>query len=951
MSFILDMDEQLERWLTDEIPSELLSTPLADDVAKKVVNLLKKEADRYWFIDSECSLEFADRIIAIGKARNDLSQEALGWMARGDALRFSGRMEESWDTLVRAGEMFEFAGDKVGWARTRIGRLYLAMKLNRVEETLLEGKEAQKILKRHGKYELLVRLNRARAVVYDSLGYAHRALRLFQSSLAMATRLGKSGEQHLGLLNLDIGATIENLGDFSQALIYYERAQAIFKTRGETRNIALIELNIAYIAQAQGHYRHALHLLHSILERGVDQFPMEYLAVKRLMTECYLQLNRYPDARSLAKEVIFAYQSYNAAYETARSLLNLATAEGELGNFSAADTALDKAENIFSTLGATAWQATTHLKRGRIALKQGDVKNAYQEAVAAATMYDSVGQLVNYANALLLEGQTLFARKEFEQAAKAGNITLRISQQFNVPSLRYTGYLLLGNIAEAQQQTTRAIRRYQAAASAIERVQRGLTITLRPGFLEDKGEASRSLIALYLRSGQVKNAFETLEHFKAQVLLGYLLNREHLRWAQDNAQSRALIDELNQLRAEHQWFYRLAHDPPRSEEHPSSISPKLALNEVVTRERRMRAITEQLYLHSGSDQQINPVPKTTLIDIQRTMNKDSLLIEFYNDGTNMWAFMLDQGAIEVHHLSSVEERLNPLLSQLQTNIGAALNLGPHAKSSQSLTRLAKRIFGRLYALLIEPLSINQRKPKRLVIVPYGALHYLPFQLLYDGSEYLIERQEVVILPTASLITRTVPQRDRGALILAHSYEGRLPHTLEEARTVQQLCGGVLYVNEAANRNALQTSPTQILHIAAHGQHRLDQPDLSYLHLADGQLYADDLMQQDLSYELVTLSGCETGRTNVAARDELIGLGRGVLYAGAGALLVSQWRVADDLALDFMTQMYKTLFTGVSKADAVRKVQRSILAENREIHPAFWGAFQLIGNADPLSTYR
>jgi CHAT domain-containing protein len=946
-----EVDISLEQYTGKHISPQILSKPLSDAAAAEIIDHLKQEADRYWFIDSERSLDFADRIIAIGKARNDLSQEALGWMARGDALRFSGRMEESWDTLVRAGVMFETAGDEVGWARTRIGRLYLAMKLNRVEETLLDGREAQKILKCHCEDELLVRLNKARAIVYDSLGYAYRALRLFQSSLTIATKLGKLGEQHLGVLNMDIGATLENLGDYSQALNYYERAQAIFKSRGEIRNIALIELNIAYIAQAQGHYRHALHLLHGILGRGVDRFPMEYLAVKRLMTECYLQLNRYPDARSLAEEVIFGYRSYNAAYETARSLLNLATADGELGNFPAADIALLEAENIFTNLGATSWLATIHLNRGRIALKHGNVKKAFQEALAAETKYDSVGQQINQANALLLKGQTLFARKDFELAAKAGNTTLRISQQFNVPSLRYASHLLLGNIAEAQQRNARAIRRYQAATFTIERVQRGLTITLRSGFLEDKGEASRALIALYLRSGQVKNAFETLEHSKAQVLLGYLLNREQLRWAKENSRNRALIDELNQLRAEHQWFYRLAHDPPKSDEHPSFVSPEQALIEVNSRERRMRSITEQLYLHSGHEQQINPVPKTVLFDIQRSLNQDTLLLEYYNDGTHIWAFTLDQETAEVHRLPIAIGKLNPLLSQLQTNINAALNFSSHSPSSQSLSQLAKRVLKRLYKLLIEPLSLNSRKLKRLVIVPYGALHFLPFHLLYDGSEYLIERQEVVILPTASLITRAAPRRDQGALILAHSNEDQLPHTLEEARTVQQLCGGALYINEAANRKTLRTLPTQILHIAAHGQHRLDQPDLSYLQLADGQLYADDLMQQDLSYELVTLSGCETGRANVAARDELIGLGRGVLYAGAGALLVSQWRVADASTLDFMKKMYASLLDGVSKAAALRNVQRSILAANREIHPAYWGAFQLIGNADPLSIYQ
>jgi CHAT domain-containing protein len=947
-----EVEFRLEEFTADYVSQQILSQPLPDAAAAKIIDRLKQEADRHWFIDSERSLEFANRIIAIGRARNDLSQEALGWMARGDALRFSGRMEESWDTLVKAGNMFEASGDQVGWARTRIGRLYLAMKLNRVEETLREAKEAQKILKRYGTYELLVRLNTARAVVYGSLGDAHRSLRLFRCALAIATMLGPSGQQHLGVLYMNIGIAHEDLGNFSQALTHYERAQSIFNARNEIRNNALVELNIAYIAQAQGHYRDSLRLLHGILERGMDQFPMEYLAIKRDMTQCYLQLNRYSEARDMAQEVVSGYRRYHAAYEMARGLLHLATAEGELSNFLAANTVLEEAEDVFSALGATSFQATTRLKRGRIALKQGDIIGAYQEAVAAAANYESVGQLVNYAAALLLQGQALFARENYNQATQAGAKTLRIAQHYNVPSLRYTSHLLLGKIAEAQHRTTRAIRRYQAAASAIERVQRGLTITLRPGFLEDKGEAAGALTALYLRTDRVEKAFETIENSKAQVLFGYLLNREHLRWEQDHVQSRSLIDELNQLRAEHQWFYRLAHEPPKSEERPNSIQPEQALIEVATRERRMRAITEQLYLYNSKNQQMNHVPKTSLADIQGTLNQDVLLLEFYNDGVDVCAFVIDQRTIEFHRLPLAIDTLNQLLAQLQTNVRAALSMAPQAPAYDSLTHLAQRILQRLYSLLIQPLSLNRRHPQRLVIVPYGSLHYLPFHLLYDGSKYMIEKHEVVILPTASLATRAIRQRDPGALILAHSYEGRLPDTLAEAQVVHDLFGGDLHIDDAASRKTLQAPPTQILHIAAHGQHRLDQPDLSYLHLADGQLYTDDLLQQDLSFELVTLSGCETGRANVTASDELIGLGRGVLYAGAGALIVSQWRVADGSTLNFMKRLYESLRNeNKSKAAALREAQRSLIAENEQAHPAFWGAFQLIGNADPLSLPR
>jgi CHAT domain-containing protein len=188
----------------------------------------------------------------------------------------------------------------------------------------------------------------------------------------------------------------------------------------------------------------------------------------------------------------------------------------------------------------------------------------------------------------------------------------------------------------------------------------------------------------------------------------------------------------------------------------------------------------------------------------------------------------------------------------------------------------------------------------------------------------------------------------GALALAHSWDGQLPQTHAEAKIVQRLLGGQTYYDNDATRTILRRQPVQVLHIASHGEHRLDQPDLSYIHLADGQLYTDDLLQHDMSYELVTLSACETGRANVTAGDELIGLGRGFLYAGAGALISSLWRVTDTTTVDLMRYVYQALQAGASKAAALRDAQRTILADSPHLHPAFWGAFQLIGDPSPLS---
>ena len=946
----MEIQGWMERLAGDIIDSKNYIFPLSEDLANAVVERLKQEADRHWYINPHRSLEFADCIVSIGRWRKDDRQIALGLMARGDALRFLGRMQEAWETLTQAGDIFKAAGDEVGWARTRIGYLYLAVKFNNVAEALADANSARAILNHYNKKELLVRLHMALATVYTMLGEEHRALQLFDSTLKVVEELGKAGEQYLGILYMNIGVVHEVLGDFSMALTWYQRALPICIDRNETRTIALLELNIAYIAQAQGHYRRALDLLHGIMGRSIEQFPMEYLAVKRDMTECYLQLNRYSDARHLAQEVVAGYRRYGAIYETARSLLHFATAEAESGNYSSAQSALAESQEIFTSLGATSWLAITRLRHGRIALKQGDALTAHQEAVASAERFHSDGQKVNYATSILMKAQALFTMQDLNGAVEAGKTALNIAQRYKVPSLRYTAHLLLGQIAEAKQATSRAIRRYQAAVATIERVQHGLTITLRPGFLEDKGEAWRALIGLYLRNGQGANAFESLERAKSELLLGYIANREGLRWSTEDIRTQALTEELKRLRSEHQWFYGLAQSPARPNR-PNVVSPEQAVAEVASRERRMRTITEQLYIYSRNNHIANQIPNTSLQDIQLKLKKDTLLIEFYNDGLHLWAFVLDGDTLRVECLPVTVDKLNGLLVQLQSNIAAALRVDPQSAAARSLGQLAQRILQRLHASLLEPLTLHRYQRQRLVVVPYSILHYLPFHLLHDGSSYLIENYEVAILPAAGLATKPGPRQNPGALILANSFEGRLPHTLAEAQMVQSLFGGKLYVEERADRLALQTQPSQVLHIAAHGEHRLDQPDLSYLHLADGQLYADDILQQDLSYELVTLSACETGRANVAASDELIGLGRGFLYAGAGALLVSLWRVADESTFQFMERMYKALSSGASKAAALRKAQQSLFVQNRNAHPAFWGAFQLIGNVDPLSTPR
>jgi CHAT domain-containing protein len=106
----------------------------------------------------------------------------------------------------------------------------------------------------------------------------------------------------------------------------------------------------------------------------------------------------------------------------------------------------------------------------------------------------------------------------------------------------------------------------------------------------------------------------------------------------------------------------------------------------------------------------------------------------------------------------------------------------------------------------------------------------------------------------------------------------------------------------------------------------------------------DLHHLKLPAEQITLSGGSTGVNIVAAGDELIGLMRGLLSAGARSLLVSLWDVHDNSTAMFMRSFYGNFFTGLDRASALRRAMPDV--KERLPHPYYWAPFVLVGNVLP-----
>ena len=168
---------------------------------------------------------------------------------------------------------------------------------------------------------------------------------------------------------------------------------------------------------------------------------------------------------------------------------------------------------------------------------------------------------------------------------------------------------------------------------------------------------------------------------------------------------------------------------------------------------------------------------------------------------------------------------------------------------------------------------------------------------------------------------------------------------------RMLPGAQLRVGEEATVEALRQTGggCRFLHLATHGFYRRDNPMFSAIQLGDARLSLFDLYDLKLDAELAVLSGCGTGLSAVQGADELVGLTRGLLYAGARSVLVTLWDVNDESTAKFMEELYWHLAAGASASEALRRAAG--LLRQSYPHPYYWAPFVLIGKPELGGTRR
>ncbi len=331
------------------------------------------------------------------------------------------------------------------------------------------------------------------------------------------------------------------------------------------------------------------------------------------------------------------------------------------------------------------------------------------------------------------------------------------------------------------------------------------------------------------------------------------------------------------------------------------------------------------------------------------LGKDTALVEFHSLADQTLAFVWRAGwdAPKMLSLTLTRERL--LYRYLLPYEREVLSTYRRSQAQASERELYHDWLG-LGEELLAPLEPLLGGASLVYFIPHQFLHLLPLHALTVNAEPFIARRAVMYAPSAAVLERVLEQntRDGGdALVMGYTHAAwQRDIFVGEAIEVAKLFGTHVVADEHATRAALaeRVPNASLIHLSCHGAFDGGDSLNSAVMLADGAFTAREWMRLNLRADLVTLSACQLAFNDVNPGDDLVGMTRALLYAGASSVLLALWSVRADTTREWMLDFYKRLKpngTAQAKAHAFRDATLALRTQHDD--PYIWAPFMLVGD--------
>ena len=840
-------------------------------------------------------------------------------------------------------------------------------------------------------------------------GYLRRALELKERLVP--------GTLHLASTLMNLGGVASERGDPTTAETFFRQALAIEQQRapgsarlaGTLGNLGVLAAELSRFEEAEGLYLEALAILR---EKAPDSF--EYAnALNNLGT-----LAKRRGDPDLAEDRIRQAMAVLEARNARRSMAYLSYLFN-LGAVAEARRELDLAEELYlRVIALLEGEARSDLMArafgnlGVVAALRGDEELAEQRFRRSLAIKEekSPGSLT-LAHTLNDLGHTLRSQGRPEAAEKLYRRALGVVEEVAPNSLDLANVRLeLGRLARRQGRLEDAGRHLAQAlelrrrlapgslseasawremglllgargelAPAADHLVRALDILevqigrlgssqrVRGGFRAASRDFYRDAVDALLDLDLGEAAFHVLERYRARSLLELLAEKELLT----TELPAELVVRRRQLARRQDEILRQMGELDADADADAVAEQGRALQALAREREALAAEVRAASPRLAALQQPQPLD---LAEARDGLDRGTVMLSYSVGRTSSDLFAVTRERFSVTRLELGDAELRDQVERLRQLIGEA----PPASGLAGLRQSSLRRFAAgLYGRLMGPVDGLLTEAERLVIVPDGPLHRLPFGALVrtagGNDTYLAAWKPLHSVLSATLYAELRssrrPQLDMAATRVAAfgdpSYPPRvapgeaaslaeerlravarrglfdyppLPASRREVEAIADLFPQArIFVGESASEERAKSlgSDVRIVHFAAHGYTDDRFPQSSALALTipqpasperdNGLLQVWEIMEQmRLDADLVVLSACSTGLGRESGGEGLVGLTRAFQYAGARSVLASLWEVADRSTAELMARFYRHLRRGRAMDEALRAAKLELI---------------------------
>src|SRR5262249_26304774 len=567
------------------------------------------------------------------------------------------------------------------------------------------------------------------------------------------------------------------------------------------------------------------------------------------------------------------------------------------------------------------WPSLIDLYRAIVYFNEGRFPEARQYCLSALEFFGASPLPGRAILCRLLLAKIGMKTGEVESAAKECHAALESLRDKEMPILAYQAHSVMGQVEESSHHPQAAQRHYRIATQMLETLRGGVHgEELKISFVKNRLEVYENLVDLCLASGAGPEAQEEawtyMEQAKSRNLLE-LITRQMNPGSTEAAEESAVARKIRDLREQLNWYYHRI-EAEQLAQAPAADARLVTLRDLARkREKELLRALREMPAEAAEADGIKSAATVPLAAVRKTLGSNTTLLEYFRVQDRIVAAIVTEEGVEIVPVT-IAHNIARILRMLQFQF-SKFRLGrPYvAEFQDSLLEATRCHLHDLYEELFAPLR-PRVKGHRLIIVPHELLHYVPFHALFDGKQYLIDSFTVSYAPSASIYVQHHRKQvnKTGCSLILGVPDRQAPSIYEELQAVAEIVPQAkVFLGSNANEAVLtEHGPrSRLIHIATHGFFRQDNPMFSGIRLGESFLTLYDLYQLKLPAELITLSGCSTGLNVIAAGDELIGLVRGLLSAGAQTLLLTLWDVNDSSTAALMKAFYSRLFKHPDRA--------------------------------------